>query len=180
LAYIETQASSSDLWIYDWQRSIKTRLTNGRVTRDPVWSPDGRFVVFHATGGMFWVQADGAGAGQQVARTNSRQVPSSFSPDGAQLVFTEMISAAKGEIRILPLESRSGQLRPGEPQPFVKTSSLQNWATISSDGRWLAYANAEKGPYEVYVRAIPDKGTRVQISNAGGTMPAWSRHGHEL
>ena len=25
------------------------------------------------------------------------------------------------------------------------------------------------------VRAFPDKGTKVQVSNAGGTMPVWSR-----
>src|SRR5262249_30614694 len=26
----------------------------------------------------------------------------------------------------------------------------------------------------------PDKGTQVLISNTGGTMPVWSRNGHEL
>ena len=46
--------------------------------------------------------------------------------------------------------------------------------------RWLAYADADAGSYEVYVRAFPDTGVQVQISNAGGMMPAWSRNGHEL
>jgi len=32
----------------------------------------------------------------------------------------------------------------------------------------------------VYVRAFPDKGARVQISNAGGTIPFWSLNGREL
>ena len=32
----------------------------------------------------------------------------------------------------------------------------------------------------MYVRAYPDKGAKVQISNAGGMMPAWSRNGREL
>ena len=30
------------------------------------------------------------------------------------------------------------------------------------------------------VRAFPDNGTKVQVSNAGGSMPVWSRMGHEL
>ena len=32
----------------------------------------------------------------------------------------------------------------------------------------------------MYVRAFPDKGARVQISNAGGTIPFWSLNGREL
>ena len=54
LAYSVSQGSSMDLWIYDWQRGIKTRLTNGQNAYNPVWSPDGRFVVFQALGGLFW------------------------------------------------------------------------------------------------------------------------------
>src|SRR5262249_28676975 len=43
-----------------------------------------------------------------------------------------------------------------------------------------AYADAEGGQYEVYVRAFPDNGTQAQISNAGGVMPVWSRNRNEL
>jgi serine/threonine-protein kinase len=180
LAYVVTEGSGADLWIYDWQRSIKTRLTNGRVTWNPIWSPDGQFVAFGSAAGIFCAQADGAGKIQQLTQSKNRQAPNSFGPDGKRLVFSELISGAKGEIRILPVEIGSGKVRSGEPQSFVKTSSILNLAAFCPDGRWLAYANAEGGPYEVYVRAFPDRGTQVQVSNAGGTMPAWSRNGHEL
>jgi serine/threonine-protein kinase len=80
----------------------------------------------------------------------------------------------------MPVESGSGQLRAGDPQLFLKTAAVLAFPAFSPDGRWLAYADAEAGSYEVYVRAFPDKGTKVQISNAGGTMPVWSRNGHEL
>jgi serine/threonine-protein kinase len=53
-------------------------------------------------------------------------------------------------------------------------------AAFSPDGRWLAYADAEAGKYEVFVRAFPDNGTRVAISNAGGMGAAWSRTAREL
>ena len=42
------------------------------------------------------------------------------------------------------------------------------------------HTNAEAGIYEVYVRAFPDNGTKVQISNTSGVMPVWSRNAHEL
>ena len=180
LAYVATQGSNSDLFIYDWQRRIKTRLTNGRVTRSPVWSPDGRFVVFAGVGGMFAAQTDTGGTPAQLTRSNNQQVPDAFSPDGRRLVFTEVIAGVKGETRILPVETERSQMRAGEPQPFFKVASREAFPSFSPDGRWLAYSNAEGGTYEVYVRAFPDEGRQVQVSNAGGRLPLWSRNGHEL
>jgi Tol biopolymer transport system component len=178
LAYVSTQGSNSDLFVYDWRRSIKTRLTNGRVARAPVWSPDGRFVVFAGVGGMFAVQTDGGGTPAQLTRSNNQQAPHAFSPDG-RLVFTE-ITGAKSEMRILPVESEGGQMRAGEPQPLFNASIRVAHCSFSPDGQWLAYSNADSGHYEVYVRAFPDNGRQMQASNAGGIMPLWSRNGHEL
>ncbi len=178
LAYVVSQGSSSDVWIYDWRRGIKTRLTNG-WNAYPVWSPDSRFVVFQALGGMFWTRADGAGKPQPLTQSKARQLPASFTPDGTRLVFSEVTPGAGAEIRTVPVESGSGKLRAGEPQSFLKMPA-NAFAAFSPNGRWLAYANTEAGQYEVYVRSFPDKGAQVQISNAGGVMPVWSRNGHEL
>jgi serine/threonine-protein kinase len=180
VAYSVSQGSSTDLWIYDWQRGTKTRLTNGMATAYPVWSPDGRFVVFQAVGGMFWKRADGAGNPQPMTQSKNMQLPSSFTPDGTRLVFSELTSNGGAEIRTVPVDSSSGQMRASESEFFVKTSTGESFPAFSPDGRWLAYADAQAGRYDVYVRAFPDKGTQVQISNAGGTMPVWSRDGHEL
>ena len=40
----------------------------------PVWSPDVRFLVFQAAGGMFWIGADGAGKPQPLTRSKSFQL----------------------------------------------------------------------------------------------------------
>jgi serine/threonine-protein kinase len=181
LALLVSQGATSDLWIYDLQRGNKIRLTNGTAFNSfPVWSPDGRFVVFQSAGGMFWTQADGAGKSQPLTESKSMQLPTSFTPDGTRLVFSELTPGTGAEIRTVPVQSGSGQLRAGEPQLFLKTSSANAFTALSPDGRWLAFADIRAGSYEVYVRAFPDNGTQVQISNAGGIIPLWSRNGHEL
>jgi serine/threonine-protein kinase len=124
LVFHTNQGPNTDIWIYDWQSGRKTRLTNGLVTVWPLWSPDGRFVVFQAPGGMFWIPADGATTPQPLTRSNNLQLPTSFSPDGT-LAYSEVAPGGQAEIRTVRIESNSGQLKAGEAQRFLKTASRQ-------------------------------------------------------
>ena len=47
-------------------------------------------------------------------------------------------------------------------------------ATISPDGRWMAYQSDESGDWEVFVERFPDGGERQRISPSGGEKPLWS------
>jgi len=102
------------------------------VTAYPVWSPDGLFIVFQAAGGMFWTRADGAGKPQLLTQSKFMQLPTSFTPDGKLLVFSELSSAAESEIRTVPVESGSGQMRAGGPQIFLKTSTQNTFRGLLS------------------------------------------------
>jgi serine/threonine-protein kinase len=179
LIWMMNEGPTADLWMYDWRRRSKTKLTDGKdVYAYPVWSPDGRYVVFSSSKGMYWTRADGAGKPQPLTESKALQWPTSFTPDGKRLAFSELTPTG-GLIRTVPLDVSSGQLRAGRGELFLQVAALP-FSAFSPDGRWLAYADAESGNYEVYVRAFPDKGTRWVVSNGGGTMPVWSRNGHEL
>jgi dipeptidyl aminopeptidase/acylaminoacyl peptidase len=53
-------------------------------------------------------------------------------------------------------------------------------ATLSPDGRWLAYTSTESGRNEIYVQAFASGGGRLQVSNAGGAEPRWAADGRAL
>ena len=107
-------------------------------------------------------------------------IPFSFTPDGKRLVYDEVNPTTAYDIWTAPVESDDAGLRAGKPEIFLQTSTDERNPAFSPDGRWLAYTSNESGTFQVYVRAFPDKGGKWQISNAGGTYPAWSSNGREL
>ena len=175
-----TEGSGTDNWVYDWQRDTMTRLTFTGTAQDPVWTPDGRYIAFAALGeGMFASRSDGSGKPQPLTQSRNTQDPWSFTPDGKRLAFMEA-RAGGYHLWTVPLESDSAGLRAGKPEDFLQTPTDERYPSFSPDGRWIAYRSDESGTNQIYVRAFPDKGGKWQISNSGGTLPMWSRNGHEL
>jgi serine/threonine-protein kinase len=182
LAVQVTGTPNAEIWVYDFKRDISARLTAGLAgdNQFPVWTPDGEFVVFHSARGLSWTRPDGAGQPQSLIESKFFLNPTSFTPDGTRLVYWELNSRNGADIRIVPVRKESGGLRAGKPELYLATPSGSPFPAFSSDGRWLAYASADSGTYQVYVRAFPDNGKKWQISNSGGSMPVWSPNGHEI
>jgi serine/threonine protein kinase/Tol biopolymer transport system component len=172
--------ASSDVWVYDWQRDTMSRLTFGARAIGPIWSPDGRYILFQqAPGGMFWTRSDGSGKVQPLTQSNNGQVPWSITADGKRLAFHE-VNQASISIWTVALENDANGLRAGKPELFSQTGFNEEYPSFSPDGRWLAYASNESGTLQVYVRAFPGKEGKWQISNNGGVIPEWAHNGHEL
>jgi Tol biopolymer transport system component len=181
LALTVTEGGNQDIWLYEWQRDTMTRLTFGAVaSRYPIWSPDGRYILYNTSAGIFWTRSDGSGKPQPLTQSKNLQFPYSFTGDGKRLAFLELNPETQYDIWTVPVESDGAGLRVGKPEPFVQTPFDERHPTFSLDGRWLAFDSNESGSYQVYVRAFPDNGGKWQISNSGGMYPIWSRNGHEL
>jgi serine/threonine protein kinase/Tol biopolymer transport system component len=149
LALEVSDASGTDIWVYDWQRDTMTRLTFSGNNQFPVWTPDGRYIAFHATGeGMSVIRSDGSGKPQPLTQKDNR--PSSFTPDGKRLAFNELRSG-KIHLWTVPLETEGAGLRAGKPEVFLQTPADERNPSFSPDGRWLAYSSDESGTFQVYV-----------------------------
>ena len=171
--------AKSGIWIYDIRRDTLSPLTGERNGTNPVWTPDGRYIVYQAADGISFARSDGGSKAELLAGSKEFRYPSAFSPDGKALAFYQ--SGERGfELWTLPVEREGEKLSAGKPELFQSTSFGHRGANFSTDGRWLAYSSNESGSSQVYVRAFPDKGGHWQISSSGGTTPIFSRNGKEL
>jgi serine/threonine-protein kinase len=173
------EAKNSDIWVVDLARGTPTRLTFGGTNDNPIWTPDGRTIVYGGTKdgkpGLYKVPADGSGQAQLILAT-AEPLPSSFAPDGKTLVFHQPGPSGRPRIMVLPLDAA------GTPTPHpLREGAASDWdAHVSPDGKWVAFASTESGRPEVYVLPFPGPGAKFQISADGMWRPRWSASGREL
>lgn len=175
---IEVEGSSHDIFAYDFKSGVLSNLTADGVSHWPIWSADGKWIGYRSGPmGRFklWqIPADRSGPARQVAAEGESQSAESYSPDGKAIVYTVMAQGTPGRIAVLPLDGSS------KPQPLDDTRYAQGSPKFSPDSRWIAYCAAESGRPQVYVKAFPGPGPKIQVSNDGGTDPVWKRTGGEL
>jgi serine/threonine-protein kinase len=175
---IEIEGSSHDVYTYDFASGVLSNITADGVSHWPVWSPDGTLIGYRSGQmGRFrlWqVPADRSGPATQVPASGFSQNAESYSPDGQAIAYT--VTDAGLPARIAVVQLHGGQT----PQPLENSRYSQGSPKFSPDGRWLAYCSNESGKAQVYVRAFPGPGAKIQVSNDGGTDPVWRRTGGEL
>jgi serine/threonine-protein kinase len=120
LALSVNEGSSLGIWLYEWRADTITRLGFGIGSRNPVWSPDGRYIVFGGEGGMFWARSDGASKPQPLTQSTNLQSPWSFTSDGRRLAFMQL--AATGyRLWTAPVQMDDTGLVAGKPELFLET-----------------------------------------------------------
>jgi eukaryotic-like serine/threonine-protein kinase len=167
--------SQTDVWIGDTTRGTFSRLTSTGNGTDPVWTPDGSSVCYRTSPNAVLCQPfDGSAAPRSLFELDALSTISDISRDGTQMLLN--VSAATG-FDIWAVANRP----PYAPKPLLATPFNENGATLSPDGRWIAYTSSEGGRDDVYVRPFPNVGDgRWQVSTAGGSAPRWSHDAREL
>jgi len=167
-----------DIWILDLTREVIQRLTNDLSQNVvPIWTPDGRSVVYSAgpagKGNLYRQPADGSGSPERLTQSPNGEYPSAVLPDN-RVLFREEIGSDR-DLMVVPLEGER------QPAPIVQTRFAEMNGEVSRDGRWLAYQANDSGQFEIYVRPFPNVGeARSLVSTGGGIKPAWSHDGREL
>jgi serine/threonine-protein kinase len=175
---VEIEGPNHDFYIYDFARSVLSKMTTDGLSHDPVWTPDSTRLAFRSWqgGGMtlWWMPVDRSWNAVRLDPKGTRQSPVSFSPDGKYLTFDQKDQQTQDDAWVLPIGKAP------DARPIAKSPRDEGSAKFSPDGKWIAYSSTETGRPQIFVQPFPGLGPKLQISNDGGTDPVWRRSGGEL
>lgn len=173
--------STSQIWLGEAAGGVnESRFTNESLGgSSPVWSPDGKIVVFTGRdGNLYRKDASGGGNEELLLKSDNPKHASDWSRDGRFLFYTEIGANTRGDIWVLP--NPLGPAGESKPYPFLQTAADETQAQLSPDGRWVAYISDDSGANEVYVRPFPTGEGRWRVSVKRGIDPRWRGDGREL
>lgn len=176
---------STDIWIYDFSRGTFGPRTFAGNARNPVWTLDGSRLVYQLTSslagglsrGELWIMnADGTGQAERILDEEAKAL--SFSAIDEKLIYITGGGAAPIRLNTLTFSDDAWISAPLMNENFNTPA-----ASVSPDGRWIAYASVESGITQIYVRPYPDLDSgkwQISTGELGNREPSWGPNGNEL
>ncbi len=182
IAFTSGGIDTSDIKVWDTARErLVSVTTDGRGHSYPVWAPDSRHLAFRSLVkdgyGLSWARSDGGGQVRTLLEAKLPIIPSSISPDGRRIGYTQISTAGSMEdIWTLSIDKSDPENpKPGAAEPFLQTPGTETHVTFSPDGQWVAYASNDSGAWEAYVGPSPDRAHVRRFQAAADTIPGGRR-----
>jgi serine/threonine-protein kinase len=176
-------SGADDIWIKELDRGPFTRLTFEGTNARPIWSRDGRHVLYITAvgnhGDVLRRRADGTAAAEALVDATRSVWEIALPPDTTRMILRLGVPPSRD---IVLFDRATGAPVDSSLTPLMASDGFEETVpALSPDGRWLAYTTNESGRYEVYVRPWPDVSAgRWQVSRDGGSEPQWAHSGREL
>jgi serine/threonine protein kinase/Tol biopolymer transport system component len=172
------EGTGGDNWIFDLAEGRMQRLTfdTDQHNSNPIWSPDGTRIAFASRRnnkwGVYVKLADGTATEELITESEVLKMPSSWSPDGKLLVYTQATGVV--DVWAVPVTGEK------KPFPLLQGPYTEVSPQVSPDGKWLAYSSNETGRNEIFVKSFPEGAGKWQVSTDGGNFLRWRGDGREL
>ncbi len=180
LALVIGNGEDYDVWMFDVMKRTWNRLTFGGLNRSPQWSPDSRHIAYmkrtkDGASAIVVKPYDGSGEEVEVCKVTNRSYVDQWSADGKYLLIDDLdASNSISNLVVVPLKGKE------LPWNYSRSKFDEYEASISPNGKWIAYLTNETGSYQIYVRSFPGKEGKWQISTDGAEEPRWSPDGKTL
>jgi serine/threonine protein kinase len=178
---MESGKGTSDIYVLDLARGVRTRLTFGPVSNVlPRWSRDGKWIYYESLRNghysVFRRLADESGDEESVFTTDHDVLATDVSRDGKIVLLDNRDGGSKASIS----KASTWALPLAEPRKPWKLVDNGLYASFSPDGRYVVYQSQESGEFQVYVVPFGNRKGKWQVSSTSGGAPLWSSDGKEL
>ena len=167
----------SVLYVEDLRRHVRSRLSFLNSIAHPVWTADGRSVVFNhlMDNGHYEIlikPADGSAPERQLFEAPYTLQPTSIDGNRGAVLFNALPGGG-GDVMGVPLSGG---------KPFVVAGGPHQQANgmVSPDGRWLAYIEVGPAGRAGFITRYPDGGPKWQVSEDTIYWMWWSGGGSEI
>jgi len=169
-------SADDDIFLVTPSDGRMQRLTFGQGHGHPLWSRDGKWVMFtkgkSGEIGFASKASDGSGGDVMIKESSTIGFIDAWLPDDKRLLVTD----AADSIDIKVLNAADDKTEP----LFARPNAAEYAPSLSPDSRFVAYTSTETGTDEVFVETFPPGNGRWQVTSGGGISPVWSRDGREL
>jgi serine/threonine-protein kinase len=169
-------SADDDIYLVELATERSQRLTFNQGHGHPLWSRDGKTILYtkgrSGEVGFATKAADGSGVETLLKAQSSLGFGDAWLPDGKSLALTDASNSI--DVKILQADHQT-------VTPLFASPTASEYAPVfSPDGRYVAYTSTESGTDEIFVETFPPGGGRWQVSSGGGQSPVFSRDGREL
>jgi len=179
-ALVKSQSpTESALLLLDVVRGSATQFSSGGGRNEtPVWSPDGRHVMFSSdrSGAQnFFVKSVADAAPEKLFYESEPlfKSPSAYSRDGSWLVFNQLDAKTAYNIYAMPATG-------GTPAIQVGAGDRDLLGSVSPDGKWLAYLSELNNAFQLCVQAFPTPRRSIQLTTAGAAQFWWTDDNRQI
>ncbi len=171
VAFVEQQAMSSTLHVYDLRSRTDAALTFSGVATSPVWSPDGTRLAYATdsagTSELRVRAASNAGNEIVVRRAKTTMTLTGWTRDN-QLLFTQRDST--GARDLLSMKAEVG----AAATAYLASPADEQGLTVAPDGTLALFSTDESATTRVWMREFPRPIGKWLVSPRAGAVPRWS------
>jgi hypothetical protein len=175
------------LWLMDVERHLFSLFAPTQSNQTPVWSNDGRTVLFTDLPASFNARTvfrkgiSDSGQGERIGEWRITRF-CDWSRDGRFLLYETSAPQTSRDLWVAPV-TPDGRLAEGvQSKPYLNGPSAERQGRFSPEPnpRWVAYQSDETSRNEIYIASFPDARRKLQVTSGGGTFPQWGPDGREL